>query len=366
MDTLRNAKFFTLVNRELQEYRGSLLVTPVVTGSIFIVLMLLSILLAGRFMNFGDNVVEIFTGEASDRSVSIDLSISEDEPQSVPSAIVQIDMEDKGPLTPLTVTKAQEDLSEEDWNFSREWTFSAPRRDSAGNSGEEDIDGVDAGFTALHSIFLLVMFVVSTNYLLGCLYDDRKDRSILFWKSMPVSEREEVLAKLATAALATPLVFLLFSWVTQVLTMLLASVLMWRLDIDMPDIWADLNFLSLFANQFIGMVVFMLFVLPLYAWLMLASATAKRAPFLWAVSIPGGLMLAEQLVFGTSHLAIMAYHHVPHTVDGDVAYASSMGFYGPDGPEFAGMDYLGMGLGIALGVLFLIAAGWLRRHRFEV
>ncbi|MEM0954329.1 MAG: hypothetical protein AAGI24_09315 [Pseudomonadota bacterium] len=363
MDALLKSKFFTLINRELQEYRGSLVVTPAVIGSIFIVLMLLSILLAGRFLNFGGNVIEIFTGEASERSVSIDLSISEDQTAAMPMAVVTVDAEDVGPVTPLTITKPEEELSEEAWNFSREWTFSAPSRDASGDDMSAD-DGVESGFVVLHSLFLLAMFFVSGNYLLGCLFDDRKDRSILFWKSMPVSEREEVVSKLATAAVATPLIFLLLSWLTQLLVLLLASVLMWRMELNMPDLWSEFSLLALFGNQLVGMVISMLFLVPLYAWLMLASAAAKRSPFLWAAAIPIGLMLAEQVVFGTTYLATMAYHHFPHAVDGD--NASSLGFYGPAGPVLAGADYVGMGLGIAVGAGFLLAAGWMRRHRFEI
>jgi len=366
MEALRKSKFLTLVNRELQEYRGSLVVTPAAMGAIFIVLMLLSILLAGRFVDISGDMIEFFGGQGSDRSVSIDMSVNDkDAGADFPLAIVNVDAGQQAPAQSLTVSPAPDNLTEDDWNFSKEWTFSAPR--PSGRAGADgaggDPGGLSGVFGALHGLFLLALFAVSVNYLLGCLYDDRKDRSILFWKSMPVAEREEIVAKLATAVVAAPLIFLLLSWVTQVLVMLLGSVLMWRMDISNPEMWAELQLLPIFLHQFEGMLVMMLFLVPLYAWFMLASAGARRSPFLMAVAIPVGLMLAEQFLFGTQHLMSVISRHFPRASDaGD---AESLGFY-ERGPVWASLDYLGMLLGLLVGAVFLGAAGWLRRHRFEI
>ena len=43
--------------------------------------------------------------------------------------------------------------------------------------------------------FYIAAGVVVVVYLLDCLYGERRDRSILFWRSLPVSDTQTVLAK---------------------------------------------------------------------------------------------------------------------------------------------------------------------------
>ena len=72
--------------------------------------------------------------------------------------------------------------------------------------------------------FVLVMSIHSTWYLLDCLYAERRDRSILFWKSMPLSDTETVLSKLATALLVIPLVYFAVADLTTLLIAFIVSV----------------------------------------------------------------------------------------------------------------------------------------------
>ena len=72
----------------------------------------------------------------------------------------------------------------------------------------------------------IVLAFVVFFYALGCLYDDRRDRSILFWKSLPVSDTQMVLSKAAWALLLAPLVAVgvgvvigLVLWVISALTL---------------------------------------------------------------------------------------------------------------------------------------------------
>ncbi len=360
-------KFLSLMARELQEYRGSLIITPIVIGAAFTVLLLLSIVFAGRLVLLGGDFATLLAGDTAGKSVSIDLSIGDAESgPDFPAAAIVVEDVLGGPVQPLTVTEAPEAIAEEEWNFSREWNFSAPRRTSEARAGAEELkeaETLGTVFTALHALFLLALLAVTVNYLLGCLYDDRKDRSILFWKSMPVSEVEEVLAKLAVAAIAAPAIYLLVSWATQVILTGLAAVLVWRMDSSPTDVLADVSFVGLALQQFSGMLVLIMFVVPTYAWFMLTSAFARRSPFLLAVAIPAGLMIAEQLLFGTKHLMFMISNHVPRM--NDSSDAASLGFYAL-GPVWSSLDYLGMVLGWGVTAMFLAGAVWLRRYRFEI
>lgn len=357
-------KFVTLVQREMQEFRTSLLWTPIFTAAGLSVLMLISVLLAGRFAMLGDGIIHIFDGSGDPGVINLELSVGED-PESGEQDLMLEKLEDSDvgqPLQPLTITENPGDIPEEEWNFSQEWTFSAPGREVMvdDNGAYESVNPL---FNGLHSVFLLILFFVSINFLASCLFDDRKDRSILFWKSMPVSEGQEVLAKLFTITLVAPAIYLAVSLVTQLVFMGLGSLMVWRMDGTPSELLGQIQLGSLMFNQLGGIIVWMLFSLPLYAWIMLNSAAAKRSPMLLTIFIPLGLVFAERILFGTQILLGTIANHMPRMVDGDDA--SSLGFYSI-GPVWSQLDYLGMLLGIVVAAAFLAGAVWLRRHRFEI
>ena len=136
-------------------------------------------------------------------------------------------------------------------------------------------------------IFTMVQAFVVFFYLLGSLYDDRKDRSILFWKSLPASDTLTIASKLITAMFLAPLIFWIVYVLTHILIMLLFSVVVmmlgenpWTLFISLGspfEAWS-LVLASYFAQSF--------WALPLYGWLMLVSAFAPRIPLLFAILPP--------------------------------------------------------------------------------
>ena len=151
---------------------------------------------------------------------------------------------------------------------------------------------------------LLVTVLVLFFYLLDSLYADRRDRSVLFWKSMPVSDAATVLSKAVTALVAAPL----WVWLLSLLTGLLvfgavavkvAGTPMAVLGNFHLGVWFVLQ-LTILQNLLIAA----LWYAPIAAWLLLASAWAKRGPFLWAVVPPVLLMLFENLAFDTYHVGV--------------------------------------------------------------
>ena len=149
------------------------------------------------------------------------------------------------------------------------------------------IDVVSHGYAAFASIPLfLVMTIAVFFFCLGALYDERKDKSVLFWKSLPVSDTETVLSKAFMALVGAPLMTLGIGLVTAVV---LLAVLC---------IFAAIGGLNLFGVllepatwlapvELAAMIpVYLLFALPTVGWLMLVSAWANRVPFLWAVGLP--------------------------------------------------------------------------------
>jgi ABC-2 type transport system permease protein len=149
-------------------------------------------------------------------------------------------------------------------------------------------------FTAVQ---LFAMVIVLFFYLLDSLLAERKDRSILFWKSLPVSDTEVVLSKLLTAAVVVPLFVLLVSSVLQVLFALVWSVRFSGTILgDTLMAWDGATWMQLQASFLLFIVAALLWYLPLVAYLMVVSVWARRNAFLWAVLPPLSILAIEGLI----------------------------------------------------------------------
>jgi ABC-2 type transport system permease protein len=159
--------------------------------------------------------------------------------------------------------------------------------------------------SAFGATFFVVMSIYSSWYLLDCLYGDRKDRSVLFWKSLPISDTTTVLSKLLVALIVIPLVYFMAADVTTLLVAFVVSVrasaalggAMWH-----ADLWLQLQVLWLYV-----IITSAIWFLPVAAWLMVISAWAKRAVMLWTVLPPLALYLGERWIFGTRFVATVLH-----------------------------------------------------------
>ena len=134
--------------------------------------------------------------------------------------------------------------------------------------------------------FLVLAFVVFF-YCLGSLYDDRKDRSVLFWKSLPLSDTQTVLSKVASATLVAPILAVMMALVTMVGYMLLLSIIvMVHGGSPIELLWQPASPLKIAAGLVAAIPVFAFWSLPTVGWLMLCSAWARTKPFLWALMVP--------------------------------------------------------------------------------
>ena len=131
------------------------------------------------------------------------------------------------------------------------------------------------------------MAVVIFFFCLGSLFDERKDRSVLFWKSLPVSDRDTVLAKLATALVVAPLITLVLATLTGLFTLLVVCIAAAVAGVNIFG--AVLTSGAVYAAPFQALAllpVYVLWALPTVGWLMMVSAWARTKPFLWAVGLP--------------------------------------------------------------------------------
>ncbi|MDP9083012.1 MAG: hypothetical protein M3N50_04525 [Pseudomonadota bacterium] len=151
---------------------------------------------------------------------------------------------------------------------------------------------------AFGATFYAVMSLYAGWYLLDCLYADRKDRSILFWKSMPISDTKTVLSKLAMALIVIPLVYFAAADLTTLIIAFIISVRASSLiggSIWHADAWLQLQALWLWA-----IVATALWYLPVAGWLIVVSAWAKRAVTLWSLMPPVALVLVERWFAGSN------------------------------------------------------------------
>jgi len=234
--------------------------------------------------------------------------------------------------------------------------------------------------------FSMVLAFVVFFYLLGSLYDDRKDRSILFWKSLPASDTLTLASKLLAAMVVAPFIFWVVYVITHIVIMALFAVVVlvlgenpWTLFLSLGspfEAWS-LVLVSYFAQS--------IWALPLYGWLMLVSAFAPRIPLLFAILPPVILGVLELWVdflktftlndnlfglfgrwFANSPLIMSGDDHengfgaalgIPITSDYDHEVTLANMF-----DRLFSTDML---IGLAIAAVFLGAALWLRHRATE-
>ena len=180
-------------------------------------------------------------------------------------------------------------------------------------SAREQKQGVQVALYGTLMFFGGIMLLISLFYCLGCLYDERKDRSILFWKSMPVSDTKTVLSKFATVCLLIPVSYFIVVTAFQIYMLLFSTVLAWFGGSSGTMIWASSNLFSVMFNGLMALIVAMLWLSPFWAWLIFASSWAKKVAFMWGALPIIMLTIAEGWVLNTSNFIEMLAMRVTNT-----------------------------------------------------
>lgn len=236
--------------------------------------------------------------------------------------------------------------------------------------------GINGLLLAPVGLINLVLFFTVFFYCLDALYSERKDRSVLFWRSLPITDVETVVSKFATAAIAAPLVFFAVLALLQVLFLIVATMVIWAGSGDAGKlIWGPLSLTQVFGFSAYTLFASSLLTLPFIGWFIACSSLVKKAPFLWAV-LPFLLIpLLEQLIFSSRHFANIVFGHFPRAYsasfrfDPEALPSEDDPFRGIDPTEFIDM----MGLltsvntwaGVAVAVGFGALAVYMRRYRTE-
>ena len=161
----------------------------------------------------------------------------------------------------------------------------------------EFIDAVANNYAYLAAPLFLALGFLVFFYCLSALHDDRRDRSILFWKSLPVSDLQTVLSKAAIALLVAPVIVLAAACLTSLALLLGLATVMEMNGIHVVGELATRPGLYLSPLRLFGLLpVYCLWALPTVGWLLMVSSWARSKVFLWAVGVP--LLLAVLLVWG--------------------------------------------------------------------
>ena len=148
-------------------------------------------------------------------------------------------------------------------------------------------EGLRIGLWGLGMVNQIVLYFVVLFYCIGALYDERKDRSILFWKSLPATDTQTVLSKMVTAIVVAPVIAFVATAILHVGFLALVFLYLVLHGVgSLSVLWQPDIFLTTWAQMAAAVPVQMLWAVPGIAWLLLASSWAKRAPFVWAVLVP--------------------------------------------------------------------------------
>lgn len=237
--------FYWLLKREFWEHRGGFLWAPIVTGGIFLVL----------------NLMAIITAE---------------------------------------VLSARHGV-----HFNGGVDIQTMMRNA--DAGDWQKVGAAADIAMISSMGLIgiVMGIVVLFYCLGSLYDDRRDRSVLFWKSLPISNTNTVLSKVASAAVVAPVIAVVVSIVCGLLQLLMFAIALSFHGINVWQLLALSHPLRAVGSLLSNVPLYGLWALPAIGWLMLCSSGARSKPFLWAVAAPVvmGLLVSWFGIMGLFNLS---------------------------------------------------------------
>jgi ABC-2 type transport system permease protein len=218
-------------------------------------------------------------------------------------------------------------------------------------------------FAAL--LIMATTFVVAVFYCLDALHGERRDRSILFWKSLPVSDLTTVLSKASIPLVVLPLLTFAITVVTQWIMLLLSTAILLGSGLSVAMLWTHLSLghMSLMLLYHL-LAIHALWYAPIFGWLLLVSGWARRAPFLWAALPLLAIGVVEKIAFNTSHFTAMLEHRITGGPEGAASTAGSMSM--DSLTQFTPGQFLispGLWIGLAVTAVFLTAAVRLRRYR---
>jgi len=225
-------------------------------------------------------------------------------------------------------------------------------------------DQIAQPFTVAEGMIMAAMVIVGIFYCVDAMHSERRDRSILFWKSLPVSDTTTVLAKASIPILILPLLTFVITLATHLLMLLVSSVALSR-SAGVSFLWTAIPWPSMWLGLLQHLIVVHgLRYAPLYAWLLFVSATARRAPFIWAALPLVAFPILEKMAFGTSHFLAAIEQMLSGGPDSSAFFKPSTAPMSHHASAFAGSPSFWIGLVVAAVFIGLTIRA--RRYRGPV
>ncbi|MFZ0960914.1 MAG: ABC transporter permease [Terriglobia bacterium] len=215
-------------------------------------------------------------------------------------------------------------------------------------------------------LILLTAFIVGIFYCLDALHGDRRDRSVLFWKSLPVSDLTTVLSKAGIPLAVLPLVAFAIIVATQAIMLLLSTAILPGKGLGAAVLWAQLPLFKMWLTLLYALAAMALWHAPIYGWMLLVSGWPRRATFLWAVLPPFAIGVIEKVAFNTARFGnLMRCRLIGWFAQAFTSSAKGSGPVDPLATLSPGkfLSTPGLWIGLAFAVVFLAAAVRLRRYR---
>jgi ABC-2 type transport system permease protein len=230
-------------------------------------------------------------------------------------------------------------------------------------------EAASALYRGMALLMLGAAFLVAAFYCMDALSGERRDRSILFWKSLPVSDRTTVLAKAIVPLVILPAVTLAAIVATQLLWMLISTAFLLMEGHGVALLWREMRLFRMWLALPWTVVAVALWHAPIYAFLLLVSGWARRTAALWAVLPVFALALLEKLTMDTSHVAsLVSYRLFGWYGEAFAVTPRQRVWYDALAPLAPGkfLSTPGLWMGLAFAAVCLAAAVRLRRQREPV
>lgn len=225
-------------------------------------------------------------------------------------------------------------------------------------------EAIEQPYVLAAILVMVIAPIVAVVYSLDALYGERRDRSILLWKSLPVSDVTTVCAKAAIPIIVIPVITLAVTTATQLCMLLASSAVLTARGLSSTLLWSYVPLFGTALTNIGHLVVFHgLWYAPFFGWLLLVSAWANRAPIVWATLPPIAIALVERVTFNTSHFTAWLQHRFLETPDGVSGSAGmTMDMLAPHAISHL-LIRQGMWGGLAVTAILLWGAVALRRSR---
>jgi ABC-2 type transport system permease protein len=224
---------------------------------------------------------------------------------------------------------------------------------------------IGAPYDVAAMMLIFTAFIVGVFYCLDALHSERRDRSILFWKSLPVSDLTTVLSKATIPLVVLPVIIFAIIVLVQFLMLLWSSAVLLQSGLAATT-WTRFNLFQQSVILLYSLIVIALWHAPIYGWALLISGWARRATFLWAVLPLLAIGVLEKFAFDTSHFLSILKNRVFDAGDTAFAFQPHHGIAITSLIQLTPGRYFttpGLWIGLAFAAAFVVIA--VRQRRYQ-